>query len=170
MKSSFLHNFTVYIVPVSPRHVNQTVGLEPTRQSSYNGGRPIFRELPPCMLTRIYITAARQAGSGWTRSCAVDLLRPAGSRLRPGRSRRRRHDRGLRRRGGRARCRILQESFSRTGQTAFYLLLMPGHKPFPHEGSLAPDRQCAAVIRSVGAYARAAGHHARLRERAGADE
>ena len=43
-------------------------------------------------------------------------------------------------------------------QTAFYLLLMPGHKPF------------RTVVCLPGAYARAAGYHARLCERAGADE
>ena len=55
-------------------------------------------------------------------------------------------------------------------QTAFYLLLMPGHKPFRTKDLSHADRQRAAVVRIAGAYARAAGHHARLRERAGADE
>ena len=55
-------------------------------------------------------------------------------------------------------------------ETNFYLLLMPGDKPFQDQGSVRTDQLCPPVLRQTGIYGKISGHHSRICQCDGTDE
>ena len=55
-------------------------------------------------------------------------------------------------------------------ETEFYLLLIPGEKPFKNKVSVCPDRVLPSVFWQTGIYGEVSGYYTGIRERAGADE
>ena len=55
-------------------------------------------------------------------------------------------------------------------QTAFYLLMMPGDKKFPHQGSFLPAGLRPAVLCRRALSVGISGHPSRLRQHHGSDE
>ena len=55
-------------------------------------------------------------------------------------------------------------------ETDFYLLLMPGDKPFKNKIPVRTDRLIPSVIRKTGIYGTISGYHAGIGKRYGTDE